>query len=68
MHDKMTNENNQMCVRVWMSGLCDEVVGLGGGAADSGVRSLTSLSCWGLTDRISCQQVVYLVHCVSGRG
>lgn len=39
-----------------------------GESADSGVRTLTSLSCWCLMDRISCQQVVYLVPCVSEGG
>lgn len=51
-----------------MSVLCDGVVGWRGEAADSGVRSLTSLPCWCLTDRISRQQVVYLSPCVADGG
>ena len=39
-----------------------------GESADSGVRSRTSLSCWCLTERISCQQVVYLVPFVCRGG
>lgn len=39
-----------------------------GESADSGVRSLTSRSDWCLTERISCQQVVYLVLCVCEGG
>lgn len=53
-----------LCVCVYVS-----VSVMGGRAADSKVRSLTSLPCWSLTDRISYQQVVYLAgppRCLSG--